>query len=195
MQDYKEKALDLERECRRDLMSSDPRQALASLLQAKRLMLETSAYALQEGEALIKLLNATIKDESGVTWPGQVKREVGLAIGQVSLFSNFFIFVKKLQLFQVELWLEELHDRRVVCTRLFEQRFKELKKLLDNYEMQDQDNDHLIRELNELSELLSSEEREESACHQELGSSVSSCDRCIRDAVAKQAKLQQINDR
>ncbi len=83
VQDYKEKALDLERECRRDLMSLDPRQALTSLLQAKRLMLETSAYALQEGEALIKLLNATIKDESGVTWPGQVKREVGLAIGQV----------------------------------------------------------------------------------------------------------------
>ncbi len=60
--------------------------------------------------------------------------------------------------------------------------------------MQDQVND-LIRELNELSELLSNEEREESACHQELGSSVSSCDRCIRDAVAKQAKLQQINDK
>ena len=57
---------------------------LAELSVAKRAMLESSAFALQEGDALLEKLSALWQLSSLDSRPGIIKQSVALAIGRVS---------------------------------------------------------------------------------------------------------------
>ncbi len=151
------------------------KSTILSLRSAKRAMLETSAYALQEGDALLSELNRMLKgSDEAVRWPGHIKQEINLAIGQV------------------ELWLEELHDRRVESTRLYERCLRQLELLETSSPRGKTDSPQ--RQLGQISEELSAKEAEVSGLS-DLGSSLSSCDRLMREVVAKQAEVQEIADR
>ena len=85
--------------------------------------------------------------------------------------------------FQVELWLEELHDKRVAVTDLFQLRLEELLELLNaTYDLSQIES--LIREKKSLLESL---------C--DLGSSVASCDDLIRGTMTLQSESQDIYER
>ncbi len=51
-------------------------------------MLETSAYSLQEGEALLAVLKEMLAAEDS-RWPDKFRQEVNLAIGQVGKLELF----------------------------------------------------------------------------------------------------------
>ena len=69
-------------------MTNDVRSAISDLRRAKRQMLEASAYALQEGDALLEMLDRAWKEEEAKGSHGQtfIKQSLCLAIGQVRDF-------------------------------------------------------------------------------------------------------------
>ncbi len=84
---------------------------------------------------------------------------------------------------QVELWLEELHDRRVQTTARFEARLRELQALLD-------DTSDLIEQLEELI----AAKKAALSGKRALGSSVTSCDQLIKETVILQSEAQEIGE-
>ena len=84
--------------------------AVKALDAAKKAMLESSVYALQEGEALLSKLNCLWTQSTMDSRPDFIRRSVSLAIEQV------------------ELWLESLHDRRVEVTAMLTKRKRQLEQ-------------------------------------------------------------------
>ncbi len=86
-QDFKEKADELTLLCRAnvDLTSQTSiSETVRALLKAKRAMLETSVYTLQEGDSLLEKFKAL--QTEATSWemrPGLVRQSVALAVGQV----------------------------------------------------------------------------------------------------------------
>ena len=88
IQDYRSKTNSLEHLCRREETNLiDPITSISALRHAKRQMLESSAYALQEGDSLLEMLDTAWKQEDakGAAAQGFIKQSISLAIGQVSL--------------------------------------------------------------------------------------------------------------
>ena len=88
LQDFHQKAISLADLSRLSLPShqdvSALRSRLCDLSIAKRAMLESSAFALQEGDALLEKLSALWQLSSLDSRPGIIKQSVALAIGRVS---------------------------------------------------------------------------------------------------------------
>lgn len=168
LQDFHQKAIALADLSRLSLNCQDVsvlRSRLCDLNIAKRSMLESSAFTLQEGDALLEKLSTLWQLSSLDSRPGIVKQSVALAIGQV------------------ELWLEELHDKRVAVTDLFQLRLEELQELLD-----------ATSDLSQIESLL----RQRKAFLEslrDLGSSAASCDDLIRGTMTLQSESQDIYDR
>ena len=96
-QDYKLKTDELERICRdpRSLNDSESIQlAISTLKNSKRAMLESSVYALQEGDALLNRLRLLWNHATLDSRPGFIKKSASLAIGRVSLKNIFFFLTK-----------------------------------------------------------------------------------------------------
>eukprot|EP00094_Tigriopus_californicus_P002724 TCALIF_02628-PA protein Name:"Similar to unc-89 Muscle M-line assembly protein unc-89 (Caenorhabditis elegans)" AED:0.08 eAED:0.03 QI:0/0.71/0.12/1/1/0.87/8/85/2824 len=170
-QDYREVTNDLEHLCINQKIPEDHGSvevAIKALTKGKRTMLESSVYALQEGDTLLDMLQKMKDDIIMDSRPKFMRNSFLLTIGQV------------------ELWLEELHDRRVAVTNLFECRFEALRQQLD-----------LLRvgsDLAQLDELIREKTRALSLL-KDLGCSTSTCDELIRQTMSMQNEAQHILNR
>ena len=70
---------------------------LSELSVAKRAMLESSAFALQEGDALLEKLSALWQLSSLDSRPGIIKQSVALAIGRVSYSMSALLCMSSLR--------------------------------------------------------------------------------------------------
>lgn len=170
-QDYREVTNELEHLCNIQKIPDDCEALEASikaLIKAKRTMLESSVYALQEGDTLLDLLQKMKDNNVMDSRPKFMRHSFLLTIGQV------------------ELWLEELHDRRVAVTNLFESRLEALRQQLDMLRVGSDlaHLDELIRDKMHALSLL-----------KDLGCSTSTCDELIRQTMSMQNEAQHILDR
>ena len=113
LQDFMQKADSMLKICNKSINEKGIKAQILELQKAKRGMLESSVYALQEGDELLNKLDAMKQKCNNLDCrPGLIKQSIQLAIGQV------------------ELWLESLHDKRVQITLLFDRKMEQLRDKL-----------------------------------------------------------------
>ena len=96
LQDFQQKVVALACISRQSLPShkdvSAVRSRICDLNIAKRAMLESSAFALQEGDALLQKLSALWQLSSLDSRPGIIKQSVALAMGRVSFTCSYIFY-------------------------------------------------------------------------------------------------------
>jgi len=173
-QDYNDRIRHLSRLCADSPSAADAEKMLSSLASAKRTMLEASAFSLQEADALSAAIR-TLRDAPGMADAFAVAGEPNLRQAA------------SLALGQVELWLEDLHEKRVRATREHDRCVHNLRLRLQS--------SSLAAEINALAEETRQKVERLAAESSDLGSSASDCDSLMRTALNAQNEAEDLKKR